>query len=119
MKSLLRFSLLFLCLLGITSFAQSQVVATGKVLNGTTGESIPGLSVFLLDDLGQRLPPEPNEQNVTTLEGEFTISDVLPDVWYTIEVYSGDILRFTNYVFVDSSVTSDNTVVLSDVIVDY
>lgn len=120
MKTLHRVSLLFLCLLGITSVAQGQVFATGKVLNGTTGEAIPGLTVFLLDDLGQRLPPEPDEQNITSLEGQFTISNVLPDAWYTIEVYSSDILRFTDYVLVDgSTVSDDNVVALPDIIVTY
>ncbi len=95
-KSLLSVSLLFLCL---ASFAQGQVFVTGRVINETTGEPVPGLSVFLLDELGQRLSPE----DLTTLEGEFTIGNALPDAWYTIEVYSGDILRFTDYVFVDSS----------------
>lgn len=124
MKSLLRFSLLVLCLSGLASVAQGQVFVGGRVLNGTTGESIPGLTVFLLDDLGQRLPLEPNEQNVTTLEGQFMISEVLPDVWYTVEVYSGKALRFTDYVLVNGSdVFSDsegrNVIELPDIIVAY
>jgi hypothetical protein len=126
MKTLLKVSLLFVCLLGIISLAHGQVVVSGRVLNGTTGEPVPGLGVFLVDDLGQHFPYElgqelpPDEQNVTTLEGLFTISNVLPDTWYSIGVFSGDILRYTDYIFVDSNgVASDNVVTLPDIVVKY
>lgn len=124
MKLLLRFSLLFLCLAGLASLAQGQVLVSGRVINGTTDEPIPGLTVILLDESGQSFPLEQGERNVTSLEGQFMISDVLPDVWYTIEVYSGKALRFTDYVFVDGSNVfsgseGQDVIELPDIIVDY
>jgi hypothetical protein len=126
MKTLLRVSLLLVCLLGITAFAHGQVTVSGRVLNGTTGEPVPGLGVFLVDDVGQHFPYElgqessPDEKNITTLEGLFSISDVLPDTWYSIDVFSGDILRYTDYIFLDSNtVSADNVVTLPDIVVKY
>jgi hypothetical protein len=114
MKSLFRFSLLVLCC-WLASVAQAQVLVSGRVINGTTDEPIPGLTVYLIDDAGQRFPAEDDENNVTNHEGVFTVSDVSLETWYTVEVYSGKALRFTDYVFVEG----EDTVELPDFIVDY
>ncbi len=100
------------------AFAQNRVQVTGRVLNEATGQSgqpvpIPGLSVYLVNAEGQRLPPdEPTERIVTDLEGRFTISDVPLEAWYSIEVYSDvyarGALRFTDYIFVRETDVAPN-----------
>lgn len=117
MQHLVRFALLALCLVGLSSFAQAQVTVSGKILNGTTGLPIPGLSVFLLDESGQSFPSE----DVTDLEGRFLVDDVLFGTWYTLEVYSGKTLRFTDYVFVEGEDQDDDEQIieLPDITVSY
>jgi hypothetical protein len=121
MNPLVRFALLSLCLLGLSSFVQAQVVVSGRVLNGTTDLPIPGLSVFLLDESGQSFPSE----DVTDLEGHFLVGGVLLGTWYTLEVYSGKTLRFTDYVFVENEDQDDDDdddeqiIELPDIIVSY
>jgi acyl-coenzyme A synthetase/AMP-(fatty) acid ligase len=118
---LLRCALLVLSLAGLVSVAQGQLFAMGRVINGTTDEPIPGLSVYLIDDAGQRLPAEDDELNVTDQDGVFIVSDVALETWYTVEVYSGKALRFTDYVFVEDTGEDieEDTVTLPDFIVDY
>ncbi len=110
-------------------------LVVGTVLNEATGLPISGLSVYLIDSEGQRLPPdEATEQdateqdvteqdvteqnatdlnatdlNVTDLEGRFAIANVTPDAWYGIEIYLSDILRFTDFIFIDGSSISLNS----------
>jgi hypothetical protein len=118
MKTLLRFAFLILCLVGLAGVAQGQVLVSGRVINGAD-EPIPGLSVYLIDETGQPLPLE-DATNITDDEGRFTIADVVLGGWYTLEIYSGKALQFTDYVSIDpEDVSEQNTLELPDFIVGY